>query len=473
MVETPERPTQDERLQFLLQETLELVGNRKFFELRRVLKELEPADIAELMRELGEEHADYEAVVFRLTPKDMTVRTFEHLSVDSQEDLLKQLGDKDVADILDDMSPDDRTQLLEELPGQVTRQMLNLLSAAERRIATQLLGYPEDSIGRQMTPDYVAVKPHWSMSEVLEHIRQYGRDSETLNVVYVVQRGGHLIDDIRLRDVLLAGRDTLVSELMDEQFVSLSANDDQEEAVAVFQRYDRSALPVTDSSGVLVGIVTVDDVLDIAEEEATEDIQKLGGVEALEEPYLTIALHKLIRKRSLWLILLFFGQMLTATAMGFYEDQLQAALVLAIFMPLIISSGGNTGSQAATLIIRALTIGEVRLRDWWRVMRREILSGIIIGGILGTLGFLRIGVGEWLNGSYGAAWPYLGLTIGLSLMGIVLWGTLSGSLLPFALKRLGIDPATSSAPLVATLVDVTGLVIYFSVASVILRGVLL
>ena len=473
MVETPERPTQDERLQFLLQETLELVGNRKFFELRRVLKELEPADIAELMRELGEEHADYEAVVFRLTPKDMTVRTFEHLSVDSQEDLLKQLGDKDVADILDDMSPDDRTQLLEELPGQVTRQMLNLLSAAERRIATQLLGYPEDSIGRQMTPDYVAVKPHWSMSEVLEHIRQYGRDSETLNVVYVVQRGGHLIDDIRLRDVLLAGRDTLVSELMDEQFVSLSANDDQEEAVAVFQRYDRSALPVTDSSGVLVGIVTVDDVLDIAEEEATEDIQKLGGVEALEEPYLTIALHKLIRKRSLWLILLFFGQMLTATAMGFYEDQLQAALVLAIFMPLIISSGGNTGSQAATLIIRALTIGEVRLRDWWRVMRREILSGIIIGGILGTLGFLRIGVGEWLSGSYGAAWPYLGLTIGLSLMGIVLWGTLSGSLLPFALKRLGIDPATSSAPLVATLVDVTGLVIYFSVASVILRGVLL
>ena len=228
---------------------------------------------------------------------------------------------------------------------------------------------------------------------------------------------------------------------MDSQFVSLSATDDQEGAVAVFQRYDRSALPVTDSSGVLVGIVTVDDVLDIAEEEATEDIQKLGGVEALEEPYLTIALPKLIRKRSLWLILLFFGQMLTATAMGFYEDQLQAALVLAIFMPLIISSGGNTGSQAATLIIRALTLDEVRLRDWWRVMRREILSGLIIGGILGTLGFLRIGAGEWLNGSYGAAWPYLGLTIGLSLMGIVLWGTLSGSLLPFALKRLRHRPS--------------------------------
>ena len=472
MVE-PERPTQDERLNFLLTETLELVSKRQFFELRRVLRELEPPDIADLMRELGEEHADYEAVVFRLTPTDMSVRTFEHLSRDSQEGLLKQLGDRDVADILDDMSPDDRTQLLEELPGQVTRRMLNLLSVEERQIATQLLGYPEDSIGRQMTPDYVAVKPHWSVAEVLEHIREYGRDSETLNVVYVVERGGHLIDDIRLRDILLAGRNTLVSELMDSQFVSLSATDDQEGAVAVFQRYDRSALPVTDSSGVLVGIVTVDDVLDIAEEEATEDIQKLGGVEALEEPYLTIALPKLIRKRSLWLILLFFGQMLTATAMGFYEDQLQAALVLAIFMPLIISSGGNTGSQAATLIIRALTLDEVRLRDWWRVMRREILSGLIIGGILGTLGFLRIGAGEWLNGSYGAAWPYLGLTIGLSLMGIVLWGTLSGSLLPFALKRLGIDPATSSAPLVATLVDVTGLVIYFSVATVVLKGTLL
>lgn len=451
-------------------DVVKLIETRKFIALRRILEELEPPDLADLIIELGR---DYETVVFRLLPNETTIPTFEQLPVEVQEELLKGLGDKDVAEILDDMSPDDRTALLEELPGKVTKRMLNLLSPAERSVATQLLGYPEDSVGRLVTPDYVAVKPHWTVREVLEHIRIFGRDSETLNVVYVVAKGGALIDDIRLREILLASSDAFVSDLMDEQFVALSALEDQETAVTAFQRHDRSALPVTDSSGILVGIVTVDDVLDIAEEEATEDIQKLGGVEALEEPYLSIALPTLIRKRSVWLILLFFGQMLTATAMGFFEDELSQALVLAIFVPLIISSGGNTGSQAATLIIRALTLGEVRLRDWWRVMRREILSGLIIGGILGALGFLRIGAAEWLTGNYGEAWVFVGLTIALSLLGIVLWGTLSGSLLPFVLKRAGIDPATSSAPLVSTLVDVTGLVIYFSVASVVLKGTLL
>lgn len=451
-------------------DVVKLIETRKFIALRRILEELEPPDLADLIIELGR---DYETVVFRLLPNETTIPTFEQLPVEVQEELLKGLGDKDVAEILDDMSPDDRTALLEELPGKVTKRMLNLLSPAERSVATQLLGYPEDSVGRLVTPDYVAVKPHWTVREVLEHIRIFGRDSETLNVVYVVAKGGALIDDIRLREILLASSDAFVSDLMDEQFVALSALEDQETAVTAFQRHDRSALPVTDSSGILVGIVTVDDVLDIAEEEATEDIQKLGGVEALEEPYLSIALPTLIRKRSVWLILLFFGQMLTATAMGFFEDELSQALVLAIFVPLIISSGGNTGSQAATLIIRALTLGEVRLRDWWRVMRREILSGLIIGGILGALGFLRIGAAEWLTGNYGETWVFVGLTIALSLLGIVLWGTLSGSLLPFVLKRAGIDPATSSAPLVSTLVDVTGLVIYFSVASVVLKGTLL
>ena len=447
-----------------------LIEARKFIALRRLLETLEPPDLADLITELGREN---EAVVFRLLPKRLTIPTFEYLPVDTQEELLKSLGDKDVAAILDDMSPDDRTALLEELPGKVTKRLVNLLSPTERRVATQLLGYPEDSVGRLVTPDYVAVKPPWTVQEVLEHIRVFGRDSETLNVVYVVGTGGVLIDDIGLREVLLASPETLVSDLMDNQFASLSVLDDQETAVTVFRRLDRTALPVVDSSGVLVGILTVDDILDVAEEEATEDIHKLGGSEALDEPYLTIGLFSLIRKRSVWLVLLFFGQMLTATAMGFFEDELARALVLAIFVPLIISSGGNTGSQAATLIIRAMTLGEVRLRDWWRVMRREILSGLIIGGMLGVLGFLRIGAAEWLTGAYGANWLTLGLTIAFSLVGVVLWGTLSGSLLPFALKRLGVDPATSSAPLVSTLVDVTGLVIYFSVASVVLKGTLL
>ena len=368
-----------------------LIEARKFIALRRLLETLEPPDLADLITELGREN---EAVVFRLLPKRLTIPTFEYLPVDTQEELLKSLGDKDVAAILDDMSPDDRTGLLEELPGKVTKRLVNLLSPTERRVATQLLGYPEDSVGRLVTPDYVAIKPPWTVQEVLEHIRVFGRDSETLNVVYVVAKGGVLIDDIGLHEILLASPETLVSELMDNQFDALSVLDDQETAVNVFRRLDRTALPVVDSSGVLVGILTVDDVLDVAEEEATEDIHKLGGSEALDEPYLTIGLFNLIRKRSVWLVLLFFGQMLTATAMGFFEDELARALVLAIFVPLIISSGGNTGSQAATLIIRAMTLGEVRLRDWWRVMRREILCGLIIGGMLGVLGFLRIGAAE-------------------------------------------------------------------------------
>ena len=470
MVEAPSLQNTPQLLQELTAEVVALIESRKFIALRRRLEGLEPPDLAELIDRLGR---DFEAVVFRLLPKELSVSTFEHLPVDTQEELLKALGDKAVAAILDDMSPDDRTGLLEELPGKVTKRLINLLSPGERFIATQLLGYPEDSVGRLVTPDYVAVKPYWTVTEVLSHIRVFGQDSETLNVVYVVAKGGVLIDDIGLRDVLLAAPNTLVSDLMDRQYISLTATDDQELAVSVFRKFDRTVLPVVDTGGILVGIVTVDDVLDIAEEEATEDIHKLGGSEALDEPYLTIALPKLIRKRLFWLVLLFFGQMLTATAMGFFEDELAQALVLAIFVPLIISSGGNTGSQAATLIIRAMTLGEVGLRDWWRVMRREVLTGLVIGSILGVLGFLRIGAGEWLTGGYGPYWSVVGLTIGLSLLGIVLWGTLSGSLLPFALKRLGIDPATSSAPLVSTLVDVTGLVIYFSVASVVLRGSLL
>lgn len=457
----------------LFEQITTLIEERKFFELRRILQKLEPADIAELMTEIAQEHQDYEGVVFRLLPQDLAVATFEHLPLESQETLLKLLGDKDVARILDDMSADDRTSLLEELPGKVTRRLLNLLSPEERTVATQLLGYPEYSIGRLMTPDYVAVKPDWTVQEALEHIRVYGRDSETLNNVYVVEKGGRLIDDIRMREILLSRSDKKIAELMDHQYLYLNATDDQEEAVAAFRKHDRSSLPVVDSSGILVGIVTIDDVLDVIEEETTEDIQKLAGVQALEEPYMNVPLLTLVRKRAFWLILLFFGQMLTATAMGFYEEQLAQALVLAIFVPLIISSGGNSGSQAATLIIRALTLGEIRLRDWWRVMRREVLTSFVIGTTLGMLGFLRIFVMQWWRGSYGEHWLFVALTIAFSLIGVVMWGSLSGSILPFILKRFGVDPATSSAPLVATLSDVTGLLIYFSIALVVLKGTLL
>jgi magnesium transporter len=383
------------------------------------------------------------------------------------------LAEADVAELLNDMAPDDRTHLLEELPASVTNQMLALLTAEERAVAISLLGYPEDSIGRLMTPDYVKVRPDWTVERVLDHIRQYGRDSETLSTIYVVDDQDVLLDDIRIRNILLASAETRIAELMDNKFVALEAADDQETAVSVFRREDLTALPVTDSSGTLVGIVTVDGVLDVAEAEATEDIQKIGGVEVLDRPFMQIGLTRMIRKRAGWLIILFLGEMLTATAMGFFEAQIAQAVVLALFVPLVISSGGNSGSQAATLVIRALALGELSLRDWSRVLGREILSGFALGLLLGAIGFLRIALWSTFFQAYGEHWFEVGLTVGVALVGVVLWGTVVGSMLPFVLQRIGLDPATSSAPFVATLVDVTGLVIYFSAAILILRGTLL
>jgi magnesium transporter len=448
----------------------ELIAARRFGELKRVLLGLDAPDVAELIAELGSEH---EAVVFRLLPKERATGVFEHLPFEAQEGLLRSLGDKDVAGILDDMSPDDRTELLGELPGKVMKRLVNLLSLEEREIAIRLLGYPEESIGRLMTPDYVQVKPFWTVREALDHIRLYGRDSETLNVVYVTEKGGRLVDDLRMRELLLIDPDARIAELMDLQFVALEAHADQEEAVAEFRKHDRTALPVVDRDGILVGIVTVDDVLDVAEAEATEDIHLLGGSQAFDEPYLSIRIGTMVKKRAPWLILLFFGQMLTATAMAGFEDALSQALVLALFVPLIISSGGNSGSQAATLIIRALTTGEATLRDWGRVIAREAAAAGIIGLILATLGFARVALGEAFGSGFGEHWALIGVTIGLSLLFVVLWGSLVGTILPMILERLGADPAASSTPFVATLVDVTGIVLYFSVATFVLRGTLL
>jgi len=451
-------------------ELLELVEARQFEELRMRLRDREPPDLAELMDDLPHEA---EAVLFRILPRELAAETFEYLRVDAQERLLRAMGDRDVARILNDMSPDDRTALLEELPGRVTKRLLNLLSPDERGVATRLLGYPEDSIGRLMTPDYVAVKPHWTVADALKHIRHFGSDSETLNILYVTAKGGRLIDDLRMRELLLVDPETQIEELMDRQFVALEATQDQEEAVTAFRRLDRTALPVTDSDGILVGIVTVDDVLDVAEEEATEDFHKLGGVEAFDEPYLRIGIPTLVRKRALWLVMLFIGEMLTATAMGFFQNEIAKAVVLSLFIPLIISSGGNSGSQAATLVTRAMALGEVTMRDWWRVMRRELVAGLSLGAILGAVGFTRITVWALAFNMYGPHWPLIALTIFFSLIGVVLWGSLTGSLLPIVLKRIGADPAASSAPFVATIVDVTGIVIFFTVAATILSGTLL
>jgi magnesium transporter len=446
------------------------VRARDFTGLRESFGRLPPSEIANLICQI---HTDDQALLFRVLPRDLASKTFEYLPVGEQEELIKSMGQEDVAAILNSMADDDRTTLLEELPGAVTKQLLALLKPEERASAVKLLGYPEQSVGRLMTPHYVAVRPHWTVQEVLDHVRAHGQDSETLNMVYVVDEKGMLVDDIRMRGFLLAPVGARVSELMDNRFDALKATDDHQTAINLFRRTGLFALPVTDTDGVLIGIVTIDDVLEVAEAGATRDIQKIGGSEALDEPYMEISLGRMIRKRAGWLVILFLSEMLTATAMGFFEEEIARAVVLALFVPLIISSGGNSGSQAATLVIRAMALGEVRLRDWWRVMRREVLSGLALGSVLGTIGFLRISIWSAFSNIYGPHWLLVALTIGISLVGIVLWGTLSGSMLPLALRRVGLDPATSSAPFVATLVDVTGLIIYFSVAMLILRGTLL
>lgn len=455
----------------LAPEIKELIGARNFAVLRETFADWPPADLAELIADLPEEER---IVVFRILPRDVATETFEFLEFEAQQNLLLAMGQEEKVKLINQMSPDDRTALLEELPAAAVTQLLRLLTPEEHAVAKSLLGYPEDSVGRMMTPDFIAVRDEWTVGQVLDHIREHGRDSETLNVIYVVDDKGLLIDDIRIREVLLKAFDCKVAEMHDRSFVALKVTDDQSTAVEAFKKYDRTTLPVVDSAGRLVGIVTIDDVIDVLEEETTEDIQKLGGMEALEEPYMATSAGRMIKKRATWLVVIFFGEMLTAAAMSHFEDEMQKAIVLALFVPLIISSGGNSGSQASTLIIRALALGQVTLRDWWRIIMKEVLSGLSLGSILGAIGFLRIAIWALLfEGVYGPHWLLLAVAVAFTLVAVVLWGTLSGAMLPLLLKRLGLDPATSSGPFVASLVDVTGIVIYFSIAAVLLRGSLL
>ncbi len=454
----------------LAPEIREMISQRDFTSLRTIFTDWPIADLAELLSDLEVEE---QVIFFRVLPHTIAADVFEYLEVETQTALLHAMGQEQVVGILNEMSPDDRTALLEELPANVVSQLLRLLTPKERAIAQSLLNYPEDSVGRLMTPDFISVREDWRVSEVLDFIRKHGHASETLNVIYVVDGTGKLVDDVRISEFLLKPTDTQVKDLQGNYIEPLKVTDSQGAAVQIFRKYDRTVLPVVDSEAKLIGIVTVDDILDVAEEETTEDIQKLGGVEALDEPYLDISLFRMIKKRAVWLVILFIGEMLTATALGLFESVIARAVVLALFMPLIISSGGNSGSQATTLIIRAMALGEVTLADWWRVMRREFLSGLMLGAILAVIGFTRICVWTIFSNQYGAHWLLIAATVSLSLIGVVLWGSLAGSMLPFILRRFGLDPATSSAPLVATLVDVTGLVIYFSVAVMLLRGTLL
>jgi magnesium transporter len=428
------------------------------------------SDVADLIYD----NEEYETQIMSHISLHRAASVFKILELPTQKRIIKNLPAFKTAELLNELPPDDRTAFLSELPSNAVRELVKTLNPEERKITLSLLGYPENSVGRLMTPDYIYVYEQDSVEEVFNTIRRYAKSSETIDVLYVLNDKGELLDDIRIKDFIMASPDKKVSDLMDGRFISLQAEDDQEVASEVFKMNNRVALPVVSKSNKLLGIITIDDVLWVAEEEYSEDIQKIGGTQALDEPYLEMPLFKLFKKRIGWLVVLFLGEMLTATAMGYFEDEIRKFVVLALFIPLIISSGGNTGSQASTLIIQAMAVGEITVANWWKVIRREMIQGMMLGFVLGIIGFVRVLVwAKIVPGVYGAYDIRVAFTVGFALLGVVLWGTLSGSMLPIVLKKLGADPAVSSAPFVATLVDVTGLVIYFSFAYLFLHNILL
>ncbi|SDD32169.1 magnesium transporter [Niabella drilacis] len=455
----------------LVESFKEVIATEDKLEIKKFLDAQNITDVVDLVYEMPE----YDSQIIANMSVHRAASVFKLLETSNQKDIIHKLPPNKAAELLNDLPADDRTDFLEELPSNGVRELIKLLDPQERKITLSLLGYPENSIGRLMNPDYVYVYSYNTVAEVFDIIRKYGKNSDAINVIYVINHKGELLDDIRIGEFILNTPDTLVSDLMDERrVISLNAYDDQETASEVFKMNNRIALPVVSQSNKLLGIVTIDDVLWVATEEYSEDMQKMGGTQAFEEPYLDIALFKLYKKRVGWLIILFLSEMLTATAMQFFEVEIEKATLLALFVPLIMSSGGNSGSQASTLIIQAMTLGEVTIADWWRVMRRELFSGAMLGLTLGTIGLLRIMMWQQLHlYDYGPHWLLVGITIFFTLIGIVLWGSLIGSMLPIVLKRLKLDPATSSAPFVATLVDVTGIIIYFSVAYMVLKGTLL
>ncbi|NGP76773.1 magnesium transporter [Balneolaceae bacterium YR4-1] len=449
----------------------ELIKAKDWVTLKEVLNDVPAVDVSELLEELDNEIA---VVIFRLLKKEKAADVFSYLSTGKGAELLDIFTAQQLSDVMSNLEPDERVALMEELPGHLTQRVLNSMEKDDRKLVQKLLGYPEESVGRLMTPRYVKVKKDWTILKSMEHIRRFGHSVETVNVIYVVDEKEKLIDDLRLNQLILADPEAKISSLMDENFEALSAFDDQEEAVKMLSKYDRVAMPVVDSGGILVGIVTVDDVIDVAEEETTEDMQLMAGMDALDDYYSQTSISEMVKKRIGWLVILFMGQMLTVTAMATYESALAAAAVLSFFIPMIISSGGNSGSQAATLIIRALSTDDINLEDWTKVLKREFLSGALLGGLIGLMGSIVIALWMMYRGELFSIQLVLqALTVGCSLVGVVLFGNLSGSMLPFVMTKFGLDPAVTSAPFVATLVDVTGIIIYFSIALLLLQGVVL
>lgn len=452
-------------IELLKEQVLALIESGDRSQLKSYLDELNISDIELLVDGIPE----YAPLIIDSLSIHRAVNAFRILDNPTQERVIKKLPNHKIYDIINELPPDDRTSFFGELKdSELQHRLISLLSPEDRKEVYTLLSYPEDSVGRLMTPDFLAIPEHFTIEQALKYIRKNGKESETIDVIYTLDENGVLLDDLRIKELLINEPDTVISSFKDKHLISLDVMMPAEEAIQIFKMNNRVALPVIDSGGVLLGIVTIDDILWVADEEFSEDMQRIGGTAALEEPYLDMPIHQLIKKRAGWLIVLFLGELLTASVMQHYEEQLAQVIVLALFLPLMISSGGNSGSQASTLIIQAMAIGEVKLKDWWRVFKREIVSGLSLGIILGIIGMIRIYIWHMIFPDlYGEHWIMVATTVSLSLVGIVLWGSLIGSMLPFILRRLGADPATSSAPFVATIVDVTGLIIYLGIASII------
>lgn len=444
-----------EEVMIAVKEFQELIDNRDWKKLRKELEKLDPAEIAELIEEFKREGDDI--ILFRLLPRETARETFFRLEYDKQEELLEGLADRKhlMAELLNDLAPDDRTALFEELPGPVTQRLIQLLSPEERKISIQLLGYPEDSIGRLMTPDYVAVKPEMTINQALDHIRHFGKDSETMNVVYVVDKNWKLVDEIRLREILLAKDDQTIEDLMDKRFVALNVLNDQETAISVFHDYDRVALPVINTEGVLLGIVTFDDVMDVEEEEATEDFHKFGSIQDMVLNPARAKVFLLYKKRIPWLVALVFMNVFSGAALASFGHTIESMVSLVFFLPLLIGSGGNAGAQSATLMVRSLATGEVVLKDWFRLTGKELLVALLLG--------LTMALAVGLVASFRA--PEIMVVVGLSMIFTVLMGSILGLSLPFIFTVLKLDPATASAPLITCLADISGILIYFSLAT--------
>ncbi len=438
----------------ILPDIQELIDQKKWEAIKSVFSDIPAQDIAALLSMLDEKER---TVVFRLIPAAKTTEVFSELDSTIQEDILANFADRQLKVLINKLDPDDRTSLFEDLPGKLVQKLINFLEKKERLEALELLGYPEDSVGRLMTPEYVAVRPDWSIQQAFHHIKEYGRDAETIDMIYVVDDQWKLLDDIPIRRFILADNDKTVKDIMDYFFVSIEANEDQEHAYNLVKKYNATVLPVVDKEGILLGIVTVDDLIDVGEEEVNEDFQKASAISPIEESYYSVSSLVLYKKRVVWLLILLITDFFSSSIIAHFENAIKAVVALAFFIPVLIDSGGNIAAQSSTLIIRALATGELTVHNWFKVVKKELFIGLMIGITLGLILYVR--------GFFWRGGPSIGMVVGLSMVAITILSNLLGSVLPIILTKFKLDPAIISSPLLTTVVDSLGLLVYFTLAG--------